>query len=37
MFSCIGSPSAYLIKNTNEVIEITEKEEKNKEFNFISD
>lgn len=37
LFSNIGKPSAYLIKNTNEVVEITEKEERKKEFNFISD
>lgn len=37
LFSNIGKPSAYLIKSTNEVVEITEKEEKKKEFNFISD
>jgi len=36
-FSNIGSTSAYLIKTTNEVIEITEKNENKKEFLFISE
>lgn len=36
-FSNIGSPSAYLIRNTNEVIEITEKQESKKEFLYISE
>ena len=36
-FSNIGSTSAYLVKTTNEVIEITEKNESKKEFLFISE
>jgi len=36
-FSNIWNPSAYLVKDTNEVVEITEKEEKKREFNFISE
>ena len=36
-FSNIWTTSAYLIKTTNEVIEITEKDEQKKEFLFISE
>ncbi len=36
-FSNIWKVSAYLVKNTNEVIEITDKEENKKEFLFISE
>ncbi len=36
-FSNIWTTSAYLVKTTNEIIEITEKEEKKKEFLFISE
>ena len=36
-FSNIGSTSAYLVKTTNEVIEITEKNENKKDFLFISE
>lgn len=36
-FSNMWQPSAYLIKNTNEVTEITDKDEHKKEFSFISE
>lgn len=35
IFSNIWKPSLYLIKDTNETIEITDKEENKKEFNYI--
>nr|MDD3720038.1 hypothetical protein [Candidatus Gracilibacteria bacterium] len=36
IFSTIGSPSCYLIKKDNEIMEITEKDDNKKEFSFIS-
>lgn len=36
LFSTIGSPSCYLINSHNDVIEVTEKEESRKDFDFIS-
>ena len=36
MFSTIWKPSCYLIKANKEIVEITEKNENKKEFNFIS-
>ena len=37
IFSEIGKPSLYLIKETLEVIEVTDKKENKKEFSFISE
>lgn len=36
IFSTIWSPSCYLIKKDNEIVEITEKDDWKKEFSFIS-
>jgi len=36
LFSTVGSPSCYFINSSREVVEITEREEKRKEFGFIS-
>lgn len=36
LFSTLGSPSCYLVNNHNDVIEVTEKEESRKDFDFIS-